>query len=88
MTFTARIDSISRAGDPGMFDVGVTYLESTLPDWRVAKILRVTIDPAQAVAQQRSALQSVISADAQLYRQQLTIHAGLQALVDQVITLP
>lgn len=87
MPFTARFDSVSKAGDPGAFDLGLTYLDADHPDWKVEKTLRVTFDPSQTGAQQRAAIQSQISADALRYKQQLATEAALQALVGQSITI-
>lgn len=86
MAFTATLDSVVRGGDPLTFDVGVTYLDSDTPDWRVSKILHVTLDPAQTPAQQRAALVALVRADAAPYKQQLATHAGLvQALAQSIV---
>lgn len=87
MAFTATLDAVSRAGDPGMFDLAVSYADSSDPEWHVAKILRVTVDPSQTVAQQQQAIRQAVTADAQRYKQQLTIYAQLQSLVGQTITI-
>lgn len=88
MAFTARLDSVARAGDPLFFDLGVTYLESTLPDWSVAKTLRVTIDPALTAAQQQANLRLQIITDASKYKAQLAVDAALQQLVGNIVAIP
>lgn len=87
MAFTATLDSVARSGDPASFDISVTYTDSADAEWRVAKTLRVTVDPAQTAAQQRAAIQSQIQADAQRYKQQLGIYGGLLGLVGQSFTI-
>lgn len=87
MTFTARLDAIHPAGQPGAIDVDLTYLDSTAPDWSIVKTLRITYDSSQTAAQQRTAIQAQISADGLLYKQQLAVNAALAALIGQSITI-
>lgn len=87
MAYTATLNSVQRAGDPGAFDLSLTYLDSNEPDWHVFKVLRVVIDPTLTAAQQRAALIAQITADATLYKQQSTTYAALLGLVGQTLTL-
>ena len=87
MAYTATLNTVQRAGDPGAFDLNLTYLDSNDPDWHVHKTLRVVVDPALTAAQQRAAIVAQITADANLYKQQSATFAALLSLVGQVITL-
>lgn len=88
MAFTATLDSVQRGEDPATFDLGVTYRDSTSPDWSVSKILRTTIDPTLTPAQQRNALVALVKADALPYQKQQVIYAELLALVGQSVQVP
>lgn len=81
MVFTAQLESVSRAGDPSFFDLGVLYLNDTEPDWRVEKTLRVTVDPALNATQQRASILAQITADAQRYKTQSAIQTALSSIV-------
>ena len=85
--FTATLNSVQRSGDPASFDLGLTYSDSTAPDWHIYTTLRVVVDPALTGAQQRAALVETIRADAARYQQQAAIYAGLLSLVGQTVTL-
>lgn len=87
MAFTAQLDSVSKAGEPSKVDLGVTYTDDSVPEWRVTKTLQVTLDPALSGPQQRDAIKAQVVADAQRYKAQLAAYAGLTSLVGSVITI-
>jgi len=87
MAFTATLESVQRAGDPGFFDLGVSYADTAVPDWSVHKTLRVTVDSSQTATQQRAALVAAITADAQRYKTQAAIQAALTSLIGQTVTV-
>lgn len=88
MSFTATLDAVEKSSDPAGFTLQVTYLDSDNPDWRVSKALPITVDPNQTAAQQRASIRAQVVADAQRYKRQLEIHAGLTELVGQSIEIP
>lgn len=87
MAWTVTLESVTRAGDPLLFDLSVSYRNSADPDWHVSKTLRVTIDPALTAPQQRAAVVAMITADAVTYQKQAAIHNGLLSIVGQSIVL-
>lgn len=88
MTFTVLIQSVTRAGDPQFFDLGVLIADSDHPEWKVEKILRVTLDPTLTSAALQTSLRNQIIADAAKYQKQAQIMAALDSLVGQTVTLP
>lgn len=87
MAFTVTLESVSRAGDPSFFDLGVLILNDAEPDWKVEKTLRVTVDPALTAAQQRSSILAQVTADAQRYKTQSTIQAALASIIGNTVTV-
>lgn len=88
MAFSAVLDSVSKGGPPTLLEIGVTYLDDANPDWRVSKILPVTLDPALTGVQQAAAIRAAVIADASLYKRQLAVVAGLSALVGTAVVVP
>lgn len=86
MAFTAHLDSISRSGTPGTFDIGLTYADSA-SGWQLSKTLRVVLDLNQTAPQKLAALQAAVTADATLYKQHLATSNGLSTLTDQTLTI-
>lgn len=86
--FTATLDSVQRGDDPATFELQVTYLDTDNPDWHVSKALPIGVDPTQTPAQQRASIRAQVIADAQRYKGQLAIHAGLLSLVGSSLDIP
>lgn len=86
MAFTATLTRVDRAYDPTAIKLWLTYQDSDT-EWTADRTLTFTFDPAQTGEQMREALIALVRQDAQRYRLQTAVYAGVSALRGQSLTI-